>query len=115
MSWQHFPQEARKDKNQPARDLTKQDVAYFLGQTWKHEFAEDGKSHTFKGSVARHVAIERVLMIGRNFVLKNECMPFHSIIDFALDILLGFNCNFPSRDIAKFSTWSIGVTWKYHL
>lgn len=74
-----------------------------------HDFSADNKSHVFKGNGAMHVSIERVLLKIREFVQSNGDAPFFSIVDLALDIAFGLNCNFPPRDVVSYVIWSFKI------
>jgi len=69
----------------------------------------DLQEHAYKGSLLRHVTVERVLwkLNWLEFDVIGEACPFfHPLLAFT-DILFGLNCNFPLRNIALFAAWTL--------
>lgn len=63
------------------------------------------KTHTYKGSLSRHKAIEKILVKFRDWIISKDAMPLSNLIDAFIGILFGFNCNFSQRDIAFYTIW----------
>ncbi len=74
----------------------------------------DSKQHVFKGSLVRHVAVEKALyfliddFVGR-FVKERNALEtlFKRILETPLNFAFGLNCNFPLRDIALCTMWEL--------
>jgi len=79
----------------------------------------DPKSHTYRGSFARHISIERPAMRLRSYLLyRRDTGAFFFFFNFIFDLILGLNCNFPTRDVMKYSVWMLKFlqeTSKYEL
>lgn len=58
-----------------------------------HEFG-DSDNHTYRGSLMRHLAVERLLMWIRSLSLNCDGVPGYRFLDAFLDLLFGLNCNF---------------------
>lgn len=69
-----------------------------------HEYG-DKNNHTYKGSLKRHVTVEKILYKISWWLTDNDAMPVCKLFDAVLDILFGLNCNFPKRDIALYFVW----------
>jgi len=83
-----------------------------ISHPFEHPFSIDNKKHVFKGSGARHVSIEHVLLKIRHFLYRNDAMPLYAFLESALDILFGLNCNFPRKDVIAYSIWSLKINRK---
>jgi len=72
-------------------------------------FGDTDQEHTYKGSLLRHITVERVLYRFNWFlfgVIGETCPLFHVLLGLQ-DVLFGLNCNFPLRNIALFAAWSM--------
>lgn len=71
-----------------------------------HEFGDD-TTHTFEGSLRRHLAVEKVLIRLRGWLIEHDALPGYSFLDAFLDFLFGLNCNFPLKDIILHMIWTL--------
>jgi len=75
-----------------------------------HDFG-DWERHTYRGSLRRHVAVERVLRFFQwvlNVVVGDAC-PAYELLYAPVHMGFGLNCNFPRRDVALFVAWSLKI------
>lgn len=75
----------------------------------------DSTAHTFKGSLARHLAAEKLLYEIRDsldvVVDRIGCkFPLFRYMDGFLSILFGLNCNFPLKNIALYTASYMGFS-----
>jgi len=61
--------------------------------------------HTYKGSLLRHIVVENVLFRIRHWLTDRDALPGYSLLNALMSILFGFNCNFPAKDIALYTSW----------
>jgi len=74
--------------------------------TFFHSYYESSNHHTFKGSLIRHITIERILYRLKAFALSFP-RPLSTVLLFPLTILFGLNCNFPIRDVLQWSLYML--------
>jgi len=72
-----------------------------------HDYEESTDKHTFKGSLARHIAVERVLMKISWWFTCHDAIPGYTFFSGFLTFLLGLNCNFPAKDVALYTQWYV--------
>jgi len=74
-----------------------------------HKFKNSREEHTFKGSLTRHKAVERVLYLYCDllFDVIGETFPLFSLLEIPLQISFGLNCNFPPRDVIRYVVWAL--------
>lgn len=68
-----------------------------------HDFSSD--VHRYKGSLARHVAVERVLYKVQSWLTAHDAMPGHFLLSAALGLVFGLNCGFPAKHVALYVAW----------
>ena len=66
-----------------------------------HEFGNSYK-HTFKGSLKRHLSIEKYLYRFNHWLLDYDSYGWYKIFRVLLTILYGLNCDFPKLDILRY-------------
>lgn len=77
-----------------------------------HDFPDSNNSvfaegHTFKGNWRRHRAIEKPMIFLRQLIMDwiGDAFPWYDLIDTPVAIILGFNCNFPAKEVALYIIW----------
>jgi len=70
-----------------------------------YDFNND--THNFKGSLQRHVTIERVLKKIRGLLGEIDAVPGYNLFETVLDLLFGLNCNFRRKRIALYMIWGL--------
>lgn len=72
-----------------------------------HEFGDD-TTHTFRGSLRRHLAAEKVLIKLRGWLIEcGDALPSYKSLNALLDLFFGLNCNFPLKDIILYMIWTL--------
>jgi len=75
-----------------------------------HEYGENHAlnplCHTYRGSFARHWAVEEALLKIKAVFDGMDAMPLYDLFHALIGIPLGFNCGFPQRDIALYVVWN---------
>lgn len=71
-----------------------------------HDFG-DPTPHTFKGSLGRHITIEKLLYKIRRWLTYNDAIPGCGVAELLLDLLFGLNCGFPLKDIGLYLVWTL--------
>jgi len=67
-------------------------------------------SHTYKGSLARHLAVERTAFHLFKGLTEWDATWLYPLANFFQDLVLGLNCGFPPRDVmlyalCNFKSW----------
>jgi len=73
-------------------------------QNFEHDYSDTKTSHTFKGSLLRHVTVERVIYKMKDWYMDHDALPMSSLLSFLISFLFGLNCNFPIRDVVRYVT-----------
>jgi len=69
-----------------------------------HEFGHP-TPHIYKGSLRRHLAIEKPLYKIRDWLINHDAMPGYHLLWALTGIVMGLNCNLPYRDVALYAAW----------
>jgi len=71
-----------------------------------HDYG-DKNHHTYRGSLRRHVAVEKALffLMGILMWVGDACF-FYKLLRVPIEVGLGLNCNFPARNVALYAAWS---------
>jgi len=71
-----------------------------------HDFGDE-THHNYRGSLKRHIAVEKALnfLMGILMWIGDAC-PFYKMLRVPIEVGLGLNCNFPSKDVALYAAWS---------
>jgi len=80
-----------------------------------HDFCDDNNHHTYRGSLKRHIAVEKALFFLMDILmrvcdvwsLREDSFSLYNLLMIPIEIGLGLNCNFPSRDVALYAAWSL--------
>jgi len=79
---------------------------YFIPE-FIHDYGDE-KHHTYRGSLKRHVAVEKALFLLLAILTWiGDACPLYKLLRAPIEISLGFNCGFPSRDVALYCIWSV--------
>jgi len=75
-----------------------------------HKYVEEYPSdeHTFKGSRARHVSVEKAICLLQNVVnWIGDAFPLYDLLCAPIVLAFGLNCNFPPGDVAQYTVWHL--------
>lgn len=78
----------------------------FIQPRFIHGFGKPEGPHTYRGSLNRHKAVERVIYAYqrlRNWI--GDALPGDDLLKVPEILTFGFNCGFPARDIALYVIW----------
>lgn len=71
-------------------------------------------NHTYKGSLQRHVVVERVIYLGKRILTRLLGEDYEDvwrgIFHVPMMFLFGWNCNFPMRDIIQYIRFWVAGT-----
>jgi len=71
-----------------------------------HESKDEGEGHTFKGSLTRHIAVEKAVYLMQKIVEGvGDAFPLFDVLYIPIIIGFGVNCNFPIKDVMKYVVW----------
>ena len=79
----------------------------YIIPNFEHEWSHIESKHTYRGSFARHKAIEKILYRLRWLCIGYDGRWLFDRFNDLLSIPFGLNCNFPLKDIIKYATWEL--------
>jgi len=73
------------------------------------DYVEDGLGHTYKGSLGRHIIVEKVLFFFQKIMndIIGDAFPLYDLFEIPISIGLGLNCSFPWKKVIKFQVWMV--------
>jgi len=72
-----------------------------------HDYGDED-NHTFKGSLKRHIAVEKAVYFLWSILNSvGDAFPLYNLFMAPIEVALGFNCNFPAKDVARYVVWSL--------
>lgn len=99
----NIPIKVKGRKLYALNEFTEFDIEYF--PSFFHWFYDDGEHHTYKGSLKRHVCVERLIMPTREWLVHYDATIIYRILNFFIDLILGLNCGFPAKDVMSYAIW----------